>query len=76
MKTQDVIIAHPQTGEEVNALKAFMKALKIKFEVSKKEALPYKSEFVAKIEASKKEFEKGEFVRVKQEDLQDFLGLK
>lgn len=37
MKTRDIFIAHPQTSEQVSALKAFMEALKIKFEISKNE---------------------------------------
>lgn len=37
MKTQDIFIAHPQTSEQVSALKAFMQALKIKFEVAKED---------------------------------------
>ena len=76
MKTQNIIIAHPQTIEQVNVMKAFMEALKIKFEVSKTKESPYNPEFVAKIEKSKKEFENGEFTRVEQGDLQNFLGLE
>jgi hypothetical protein len=34
MKTKDIFIAHPKKTERVNALKAFMQALKIKFEIS------------------------------------------
>jgi molybdenum cofactor biosynthesis enzyme MoaA len=37
MKT-DVIIAHPNTQDEIKALKAFLKALNIKFEIS--ESIP------------------------------------
>ena len=33
MKTSDIIIAHPGSEDKFEALKAFMKALKIKFEV-------------------------------------------
>jgi hypothetical protein len=74
MKTKNIIIAHPQTDEQVNAIKAFMNALKIKFEVSKKS--PYDNDFVAKIEKSKKEFENGDFTRVEKNDLQNFLGIE
>lgn len=35
MEAQPVFIAHPTTLEETNVLKAFVKALKIKFELSK-----------------------------------------
>lgn len=40
-------IAHPQTSEQVSALKAFMQALKIKFEVTNVEN--YDLAFVEKI---------------------------
>lgn len=33
MKTHENILVHPQTAEQLEALKAFMKALKIKFEI-------------------------------------------
>jgi hypothetical protein len=34
MKTSDVIIVHPDSEDKFEALKAFMKALKIKFEIT------------------------------------------
>jgi len=74
MKTENIIIAHPQTDEQVNVITAFMKALKIKFEISKES--PYNADFVAKIEKSKKEFKNGDFTRVEKNDLQNFLGIK
>ncbi len=51
MKTQEIFIAHPQTNEQVSALTTFMQALKIKFEVTKKDS--YNPEFVEKILESK-----------------------
>lgn len=80
MKTQDIFIAHPKTNEQVDALKAFMQALKIKFEVSKARPdssgeSPYNPEFVAKIKKSEKEFEEGSFKRVEKKDLHKFLGV-
>ncbi|MCF8259214.1 MAG: hypothetical protein K9J12_00430 [Melioribacteraceae bacterium] len=74
MKTQDIVIAHPKTTEQVNALKAFMQALKIKFEISSKEST-YNPEFVAKIKKSEQEFEEGNFKRVEKKDLHKFLGV-
>lgn len=35
MSSQDIFIIEPRTSEEANALKAFAKALKLKFQVSK-----------------------------------------
>ncbi|MBX3162916.1 MAG: hypothetical protein KF900_00390 [Bacteroidetes bacterium] len=74
MRTQDIFIAHPQTTEQVSALKAFMQALKIKFEVSKEKE--YNPDFVAKIHKSKQQHENGEFVSVEKKNLKNFLGLE
>ncbi|CAN1500600.1 hypothetical protein MCETHM1_00480 [Flavobacteriaceae bacterium] len=73
MPTQNIFIAHPTNKEQIDALKAIVKAFKIKFEIS--EENPYNPEFVSKIEQSKQEFKDGKSTRVKKEDLQSFLGL-
>ena len=73
MKSQDIFIAHPKTNEEVNALKSILKALKIKFEITKE--FPYNSEFVEKIQESRKQAREGKVTRVKKENLKEFLGL-
>lgn len=52
MKATDIFIVHPQTSEQVSALKAFMQALKIKFETTSEKS--YNPDFVAKIMESKK----------------------
>ena len=65
---------HTENKEQVNALKAFMKAFKIKFEVGKEE-VPYNSEFVAKIAESEQQYKNGSYTTVKKEDLKEFLGL-
>jgi phosphoribosylamine-glycine ligase len=65
--------AYTEDLAQIEAIKAFMKALKIKFEVSKEQ--PYNPEFVEKIEKSKQEFKEGKSTRIKKEDLQSFLGL-
>jgi hypothetical protein len=57
MKTQDILIVHPQTSEQITVIKAFLEALKIKFEFSKGET--YNPEFVAKILQGKKDIENG-----------------
>jgi hypothetical protein len=71
MKSQEVFIAHPQTSEQVSALKAFMQALKIKFEVTKEEN--YNPEFVEKILESRKQIVEGKYTEVKSENLSSFL---
>lgn len=73
MKTQDVLIVHPSNEEQVTVLKAFLEALKIRFEFSKDEA--YNPEFVAKILKSKEQANTGNVTRIKKENLKEFLGL-
>lgn len=73
MKTQDILIVHPQTDEELNAIKAFMKALKIKFEVTNMEI--YNTDFVQKVLESRIQAKEGKVTRIKKENLEEFLGL-
>jgi len=73
MKTQDVLIVHPQTDEQANILTAVMQALKIKFEVSK--SAGYNPDFVEKVLAGRKQAKEGKVTRVKKENLKEFLGL-
>jgi len=69
MKTGTTIIAHPTTSEQVTALKAFVKALKIKFEVKTKDEKAYDAAFVEMISQGDKDFENGNFKVIKTEDL-------
>jgi len=73
MKTENTFIIRPETTEQENALKAFIKALKMKFEVTKEK--PYDSDFVAKIQQSRKQAKEGKTTRVEKENLKEFLGL-
>lgn len=57
MKSNNILIAHPKTNEQLKALKAFMEALKIKFEMAKESS--YDPEFVAKIKKSRQDFKEG-----------------
>ena len=73
MKTQSIFIAHPKTMEQINALKAFMEALKIKFEISGEKS--YNPEFVEKVLESQQQAKDGKVKRVKKENFKEFLGL-
>lgn len=73
MKTENTFIIRPETTEQENALKAFIKALKMKFEVTK--GNPYDADFVAKIKESQKQAKEGKTTRVEKENLKEFLGL-
>jgi hypothetical protein len=53
------ITAYPSNETEIDAIKAFMKALKIKFEVVKKSESPYNPEFVAKIQKGDEDLKNG-----------------
>ena len=71
MKTPEILIAHPQTNEQLLALKAFLQALKIKFEVSHESG--YNAAFVEKILESKKQIAQCKFEEVKHEDLKAYI---
>ena len=73
MKTQDVLIVHPSTKEQVTVLESFLNSLKIKFEYSKD--TEYDPEFVKKIEESRKQAKEGNITRVEKADLKEFLGI-
>ncbi len=60
------LIAHPDNKEKLAALKAFMKALKIRFEEEKS---PYDPEFVEKINRSNEDFKAGKVKAIKTADL-------
>ena len=67
MKTDDIYIIHPENEEQVNALIAFVKALKIKFE--KASESNYDSKFVEKIKLSKSQHDEGKSKVIRTEDL-------
>ena len=56
-----------KSGQKMSIIKAFFKALKIKFEVAKDS--PYDPEFVAKIEKSRKQADQGETVKIDLDDI-------
>lgn len=58
------IKAYTVNTSQIDAIKAFMKALKIKFEVAKEEESPYNPEFVAKIKKGDKEFAEGKGIKM------------
>jgi hypothetical protein len=66
MKTQNIIV-HPANEKELNIIKAFFNALKIKFEVAKDS--PYDPEFVAKINKSRKQAAEGKTVKIDLDDI-------
>jgi hypothetical protein len=67
MKTDNILIAHPSNENELNIIKAFFEALKIKFEVTQES--PYNPEFVAKIQRSRKQALEGKTVKIALDDI-------
>lgn len=61
----DLLVAHPKNNEQLEAIKAFVKALKIDFEIEK----PYDPEFVKEILQAKRDLAEGKGVTIKTEDL-------
>ncbi len=62
MQSQDVFIAHPTNKDQINALKAVVKAFKIDFEITKEN--PYNPDFVKTVLDSEQEIKKGKGVKV------------
>ncbi|MCC5916573.1 MAG: hypothetical protein JJU02_04515 [Cryomorphaceae bacterium] len=73
MKAENTLIVHTKNSKELKVIKAFMEALKIKFEMAKES--PYDPEFVEKVLESRQQVREGKVTRVKKEDLKEFLGL-
>ncbi len=61
------ITAYTNDTSQIDAIKAVLKALKIKFEVATEK--PYNPEFVSKIQESREQYKKGNFAVIKTEDL-------
>ena len=62
----ETIIVYPKNKEELSALKAFIKALKIDFTTEKS---PYNPEFVAKIKRGQEQIKAGKGVSISIEDM-------
>lgn len=65
------IKAYPADTSQIDAIKAFMKALKIKFELSKEGEKPYDPEFVAQIKKADKEFSEGSGIKMSVEEFKE-----
>jgi hypothetical protein len=74
MPTDDIFIVHPN-AEQADALKAFVRALKIDFDVATPDNI-YNPAFVARIKKSRRQIKRGKLTRVEKADLQSFLGLQ
>ena len=64
MKSANILIAHPVSSNKLEALKAFMKALDIKYEVS-----PYDPGFVDMVLQGDKDIKAGKGKKITKEEL-------
>jgi len=62
----ETLIVQPKTKEQLKALKAFIKALKIDFKLQES---PYDPEFVEKIQQGREDIKNGKGVKISTEDL-------
>jgi len=58
------IKAHTTDSSQIDAIKAFMKSLKIKFELAKENQSPYNPDFIKKIKQSDEEFASGKGIKM------------
>ncbi len=65
------IKAYPANNTQIDAIKAFMKALKIKFEVSKEVESPYNTEFVKKIQQGREDIKNGKGIKITLDELKE-----
>ncbi len=67
----ETIIVHPKNNEEQKVIKAFLEALKIKFEnlKSSPNQEDYNPEFVASMERSIQDAKEGKVTRIKLDDI-------
>lgn len=67
----ETIIVHPKNNEEKKVIKAFLEALKIKFEnfKNKSEESTYSAEFVEMVKQNRKDFKAGKGIKVNLDDI-------
>lgn len=64
----EAILLHPSTKEQLEAIKALAKALKMPFE-TRAEGSPYDPEFVKQILQAEEDIKNGKGVKIRTEDL-------
>jgi len=62
----ETLIVQPENKEQLVALKAFMKAMKIKFQ---KEEKPYSQGFIAKMERAEEDIKAGRTTKIEPADI-------
>jgi hypothetical protein len=67
----ETIIVHPKNNEEQKVIKAFLEALKIKFEnlKTKSEESDTNPEFVEMVEQNRKDYKAGKGIKINLDDI-------
>lgn len=65
----EAITIHPEDEEQLNAIKYFLKKMKIPFDKSTKVESPYNEEFEAKMKRAADDKKAGRYQAIKTEDL-------
>ena len=65
----ETLIVHPRSKEQLTALKAIMKALKVDFETEKNAERLYSPEFIAKIKQSEEDIKAGRTTKIEPADI-------
>ncbi len=69
------IKAETEDSTQIEAIKAVLKALKIKFSITKSAVKPYKAEFLKKIKQSEEDIKKGNYTTLKANDIDKYIDL-
>ena len=65
----ETLIVQPKNKEQLTALKAIMKALKVDFKTEKSVEEPYKKEFTDKMKKSEDDIKAGRVTKIKPADI-------
>ena len=71
MTTDNIFIAHPQTVEQIEALKAIVKAFKIDYEISKKSDV---ETYINELQESLNQVNEIKAGKLKKQTARDFLN--
>ena len=71
MQTQNIFIAHPKTNEQIEVLKAIVKAFKIDFEITKEED---NALFIKELQGSLNQVKSIKTGKLPKQSIKDFLN--
>jgi hypothetical protein len=65
----ETLIVQPKNKEQLTALKAFMKALKVDFKTEKSTVSSYNAEFIAKMKRGEEDIKAGRTTKIEPADI-------